>query len=236
MTSDARRGVRAAAAITASGVLACVALRAWLPPPEQLAGLFLLPAWGLVLGLFGWRTRPGWQGRALGLGGLVAAAIALNGFWLSGMQAAARDAPLGLRPRSDLLSRTLTSWHPLISTRSLELGLGRLLAGREVRWVPSAGISPRRLLVLSGAARLVEIDDPGTWVPGPDEWSERYETIFLELDTREPGGIVHHRFVGITEEAEKAEWFVVIERDDATLAIPDRVWEAERLRAGAAER
>jgi hypothetical protein len=231
MSSDARRGLRVAVAITAAGALLIAALRAWLPPPEHLAGLVLLPIWGLALGVFAWRTRPGWQARAVGLGGLVLAGIAINAFWLPGMQAAARDAPLGLRAHSDLLSRTLTSWHPLISTRSLHLALRRLVEGREVRWVRSEKISPRRLLVLARADRLVEIDEPGSWVPGPDEWSERYETIFLELRTRQPGGLVHDRVVGVTDGAEQAEWFVVLEREGTTLAIPDRVWESERRRA-----
>lgn len=100
-----------------------------------------------------------------------------------------------------------------------------------MRWVRSEKISPRRLLVLARADRLVEIDEPGSWVPGPDEWSERYETIFLELRTRQPGGLVHDRVVGVTDGAEQAEWFVVLEREGTTLAIPDRVWESERRRA-----
>jgi len=100
-----------------------------------------------------------------------------------------------------------------------------------VRWVRSERISPRRLVTLAGAARLVEIEDPGAWVPGPDEWSERYETLFLELDTRQPGGIVHDRVVGVTEGADAAAWFVVLEREGATLAIPEAAWEAERRRA-----
>lgn len=236
MTPDPRRGLRAATAISASGLCLCVLLGVWRPPPEHLAGLLLLPAWGLALGCFGRFAQPGWRARALGVGCLVAAGIALGGLWLPGMQAQARDAPLGLRARSDLLSRTLASWHPLIVTRSRYLALGRLVAGREVRWVPSPGLSPRRLLSLSGAARLVEMEEPGPWVPTADEWSERYETLFLQFDERQPGGVVHHRFVGVRDAAERADWFVVLERDGATLAIPGSVWEAERTRAGRAGR
>ena len=42
MSSDARRGLRTAVAITASGTLLIAISRAWLPPPEHLAGLALL--------------------------------------------------------------------------------------------------------------------------------------------------------------------------------------------------
>lgn len=236
METAARRGLGTAAAITLAGALLFVLLRAWRAPPEHVAGLALLPAWGLALGLHARLRRPGWQARALGLAGLVAAGLALNALWLPGMRAASRDAPLGLRTHSDLLSRTLSSWHPLISTRSLHLALGRLVAGREVRWVRSERVSPRRLLSLAGAARLVEIADPGDWVPGPDAWSARYPTVFLELDTRQPGGVIHDRVVGVTEGAEDAEWVVVLERDGALLAIPDAVFEAERRRAAGADR
>lgn len=233
MHPDPRRGLGAVATITACAALLLVLLRGWLPPPDHRAGLLLLPSWGLALGLLGRRGRPGWQARAVGIGGLVAAGLLLNGLWLPGTHAAARDAPLGLRKRSDLLSRTLASWHPLIATRSLHLALGRLVAGREVRWVPSPVISPRELLVMAGAARVVEMPDPGPWVPGPDAWSERYDTLYLSFDERRSDGVVHHRVVGVRDGAESAAWFVVLEREGAILAIPDSVWEAERRRAAA---
>jgi hypothetical protein len=227
------RGLAAVAGVTAAGAALGVLGRAWLAPPDHLLGLALLPIWGLALGVLARWLHPGWKARALGIAGLAAAGLSLNLAWLSGPHAVAADAPLALRARSDLLTRSLESWHPLIATRSLPLALRRLVDGREVRWVPTPLLTPRRLLVLAEAARLVEMEPPGPWLPGPDAWSARYETLYLSFDERRAGGVVRHRMVGVTEGAEDAAWIAVLEHEGAILAIPDAVWESERRRAAA---
>lgn len=228
MVSDARRGLRAAAVLTLAGLLLCAVTRSWLPPPRFMGGVVALPLWGLALGIFAWRRQPGWQARALCLTGLVTAAIAMNALWLPGMHQKVRNLPLGLRERSDLLERCLSSWHPLILNRAVYLAVGSLVAGKEVRWVASDDISPRRLQSLAAAARLVEIPEPGSWVPTPEEWSARYETEDIEIVTQQRAGEVHDHLIAVLDAAESARWFVVLKREGVLLAIPGPIWEAER--------
>lgn len=244
MTSQARgpeagptddwAGLLGALAILGAGLLLGALGQAWRPPPDHVAGVALLPALGAALGLFARRAHPGWRVRALGTGGLVGLAVLLNALWLPGVHAAGHDAPLGPKPHG-LLARTIDHWHPLVSELAIYLAMGEVVAGHDVHFVPSPGLDPRRLLVLARAARVEPIAPPGPWVPAPKVWEERYPNVFVHVDRRRGRDrIVRRHFVGITEGARDAAFFVVLEHDGVTLAIPDRIWAAERRRAGAA--
>jgi hypothetical protein len=230
LEGGAWRGIRVALALSAAGIAASAALGAARPPPDHGAALLVLPVWGAALGLFARRQRPGGATRLAALAGLVAGATLLNLLWLPPLLASARGVPLE-RHREDLRERTLAHWHPLIASRALYLTLTPLLSGREVRWVPSPAIDPRRLMSLGDAARVVEIPPPGAWLPGPAYWQQHYETITFERDARARGG-AHQRLVAVTDAADRAGYYVVLESDGTTLALPDAVWEAERRRAG----
>lgn len=234
MEGDAWRGIRAALAITAVGGAASALLGLWRPPPDDAAGLVLLPVWGLALGVFARRVRPGNATRVAALAGLVAGATVLNLIWLPGLRASAHGVPLE-RHRESLRERALAHWHPLISSRALYLTLAPLVGGREVRWVPTPAIDPARLMSLGNAARVVEMAPPGAWLPGAPYWERRYPTVTLDLDTRDRGGTSQH-LVAVTQGADRARYYVVLERDGVVLALPDAVWEAEARRARSARR
>ena len=202
-------------------------LLAWQLPRAGPHGVGLIMLAGLALGVFGLLRRPSWRLRAALVATLVVAAIVLNLFWFRAIDRVNRGYSFR-RQQDDLLStRYYKHDHWIPRQASAYFVMADLLEGRQIRYIEGAWLSKWRLAALAEPSEIVELDPPGYALPTAQQLWNRYPNRKYRLHSPDWSGEERlYRMVGITEGAEKAEYFVVLEVEGVDFVIPDSVWEA----------
>jgi len=212
-----------------AGIVAVIAhdLLAWQLPRVSPHGVGLIMLAGLALGVFGLLRRPSWRLRTALVTALVVAATFVNPFWFRAID----RVNLGYsfrRQEDDLLStRYYKHDHWIPRQASAYFVMADLLEGKQIRYIEGAWLSKWRLAALAGPSEIVEVDPPGYALPTAQQLWNRYPNRKFRLHSPDWGGEERlYRMVGITEGAEEAEYFVVLEVEGVDFVIPDSIWEA----------
>jgi hypothetical protein len=212
-----------------AGVVVVIAhdLLVWRLPQVSPHGVGLIMLAGLGLGIFGLLRRLSWQLRAALLAALVTAAIVLNPLLFRAID---RGNPgySFRRQEDDLLStRYHKHDHWIPRQKSAYFVMADLLEGRQIRYIEGSQLARWRLAALTRPSEIVELAPPDHPLPSARQLWSRYPHRKHRLYSADWKGEERlYRMVGITEGAEQAEYFVVLEVDGVDFVVPDSVWEA----------
>ncbi len=208
-------------------------LLVWQLPRVRPHGTGLIMLAGLGLGVFGLLRRPSWQLRAVLVAALVLAAVIVNPFWFRAIDRTTPGYSLR-RQEDDLLStryRKHDHWIP--RQKSVYFVMADLLAGKQIRYIEGSQLDKWRLAALAEPSEIVDLDPPDHPLPSAEQLWNRYPNRRFQLHSPDWAGEERlYRMVGITEGAERAEYFVVLEVDGVDFVIPDSVWRAIGGRPG----
>lgn len=218
-----------------AGIVVVIAhdLLVWQLPRVSPHGVGLIMLAGLGLGVFGLLHRPSWRLRAALVATLVVAAIVLNSFWFRAID----RTNLGYsfrRQEDDLLStRYYKHDHWIPRQKSAYFVMADLLEGKQIRYIEGSQLGKWRLAALAKPSEIVEMAPPSYPLPTAQQLWNRYPHREHWLHSPDwKGEERFYRMVGITQGAEEAEYFVVLEVDGVDFVIPDSVWEAIGRRRG----
>jgi hypothetical protein len=213
----------------AAGIVVAIAraLLVWQLPRVGPHGVGLIMLAGLGLGVFGLLRRPSWQTRSILVSALVVAAVVVNLLWFREIDR--EDSKSSFRRQEDdlLSTRYYEHHHWIPRQKSAYFVMADLLEGRQIRYIEGSQLSKWRLAALAEPSEIVELDPPDYPLPTAQQLADRYPYRPYQLySPRWRGEERLYQMVGITEGAEKAEYFVVLEVEGVDFVIPDSVWEA----------
>ena len=158
---------------------------------------------------------------------LVVVAIVLNALWFPVIDG--RNPGYSFRWQEDdlLSSRYRKHDHWIPRQKSAYFVMADLLEGRQIRYIEGSQLDKWRLAALTEPSEIVDLAPPGYALPTARELWSHYPNRKYRLHSPNWKGEKRlYRMVGITKDAEKAEYFVVLEVDGVDFVIPDLVWEA----------